>query len=308
VRLCIPTGTPYPPGLVDRALPAAQGSYTLTGQVAGLNYAPASGGFVMPNASNTGDLSGITRTAYTGSTGISGTTNLTITNKNITQSLVKSGTGTLIVRNCRLTFSGGYACIDGDANNGLIIVEDCDIVGTSGLNNGLAGKNFQIRRCNISGYENGFNGQDGAHQIISNYIHDLGPPNVGSAHVDCIQIIPDTRTGNVGMVIQGNALYTWDTSCILFQSLNTNIDSDTLIDNNWFLPQPGRGGGSYQIYVEDKAGHYNHGTRVTNNHFSSTGFAGYASFGDTGNVNTNTSVWSGNVTYPAGAPLPASAV
>lgn len=155
----------------------------------------------------------------------------------------------VIVRNCRINMADAYVGVENRVGHAGLLVEDCTIFtggqglpGASGLS---IGDGDIVRRCNISGVENGmFFGGNGA-QILGNYIHDLGSTAV-DPHIDGLQC-----TGNCSNVlIDGNFIDSYDTSCIIMQNEFGGYSGTVTITNNWL-----QGPVSYTIYLRgDKGG------------------------------------------------------
>ncbi|MGO4838145.1 right-handed parallel beta-helix repeat-containing protein, partial [Rhizobiaceae sp. 2RAB30] len=155
----------------------------------------------------------------------------------------------VIVRNCRINMADAYVGVENRIGRAGLLVEDCTIFtggrglpGASGL--WIADGDI-VRRCDISGVENGmFFSGDGA-KILGNYIHDLGS-TAEDPHIDGLQC-----TGNCSNVlIDGNFIDPYDTSCIIMQNEFGGYSGTVTITNNWL-----QGRVSYTIYLRgDKGG------------------------------------------------------
>jgi len=219
------------------------------------------------------------------------TTNGTvISNKNITGFLVINAADVLI-KNCYI--KGTDYGIDSDqANSNRLIIQDCELDGTGSTNAGgwalAAGPSCQVIRCHIHGYSDGIHMSGNNLRIISNHIHGLG---VGTdPHVDCIQ-----DAGTSGSLIQGNALYGWDTSNLMIKTDGGSISNHTF-DNNWMLNEPGKTP-AVCIYLVDMSPRTITGCVVSNN-IMQAGYAGYVSWGDNAR---NTTTWTNNRDFTTNA-------
>lgn len=182
-----------------------------------------------PTAATTGAKG--TLTAYTGPMTIS-VAGTVIDSKTITGMLLVRAAN-VTVKNCRIN-GNDYWGIDAEGSSGLTVT-DCTFAGANSGNSAiLSGTNCKlIARCDIRGWENGITLQDGSAQVIGNYIHDLlaGP----DGHYDGISV----QGGQKGVLIKGNTVYSYDTSCVFIKADFGPID-DVTVDGNWLLNQAGK--------------------------------------------------------------------
>ena len=141
------------------------------------------------------------------------------------------------IRNCRI-HSDQYYAIEAETTNNLLI-EDCTITGIGGASGIGSGNSVTIRRCDISGYENGiFFGGDSV--IEYNYIHDLLSLG-GSPHFDGMQ-----TGGCSSALIQYNTIIATDTSHVFVQN-SFGPCYNVKVLNNKFL-KDARGAPSANVY------------------------------------------------------------
>jgi hypothetical protein len=137
-------------------------------------------------------------------------------------------------------------------------IERSTIIGTPAWNSGISnvnGHNMIVRRCDISGVENGMWCQASGVLIEDNYFHDMIPYNsVSDPHIDGIQIPGDAGVRDVMIRHNNLDLATNVNSCIAMKDA-TNVD----IVNNRLT------GGTYIIYFEGNTT----GCHVTGNVFGS---------------------------------------
>jgi hypothetical protein len=243
-----------------------------------------------PNATTTGAKG--TLTTYTGSYTISGS-NVLIKDKILNKSIRVTGLN-VTFENCRWTASSGWG-IDADGASGLK-VRNCTIVG-SGNSCILTGINFLIEYCDLSGYDNGVMVQDSG-TIQFCYIHDLHPGSVGEAHVDGLQM----GGGQNGVLIKGNSIRSWDTSCIIMKcdwGSGAPIRNVT-IDGNWLRNQPGRSSIAATIYAYSNQASLSN-IVVTNNKIE-PGYTGSLAYDTTAARNAVT--WTNNTHVTTGAVIP----
>ena len=202
-----------------------------------------------PNASTTGVPAGV---SLTNSGDINSSSNgQTIQAFNVNGSITVNHAG-VTIRNCR--------CRSMFINAANCTVENCEVIGqnwNSGINI-LVGNGSIVRRCNISGMENGIWVEPLSNILIEeNYIHDLSWPSA-DPHMDAIQ-----PTGCTNLIIKHNNCdlnVATASSCIsILDGVNNHIDNNRL------------SGGSYIIYFEGAST----GCTVTNNLFLAHAFGYY---------------------------------
>lgn len=159
-------------------------------------------GVVKPSAANTGLISGITRTPYTGPTTI--TTPTTITDKDITASLDIRADVTL--DNCRITGTAGASYIISTSsapNNCNVQVLNCEVYPTTPSHNynAIQGHGLTVKWCNIHDTVDGVNlflASTANNSVIQmNWIHDMAYFSPDSNH-------SDNQSHNDGVQIQGS--------------------------------------------------------------------------------------------------------
>jgi hypothetical protein len=148
--------------------------------------------------------------------------------------------GTIIVRHRDVTIRRSRALIIFvDPSGHAVTIEDCQVTGgpwNSGIN--LLSRRCVVRRCDISGVENGIWLEANGCLIVDNYIHDLGAPGSKDPHYDGLQI---PESGVSDNIIRHNnfALARDVSSCITMKdAINITIDRNRL------------NGGTYIIYFE----------------------------------------------------------
>lgn len=193
------------------------------------------------------------------------TNNVVLDHLDITGTVqVYSGVTGTVIKNCRITTSGGTYCVDCQytGSAGAVTIQDCQIISTSTTDTAacinLSGGSY-VLRCDISGSKQSINGSLSGTTITDNYMHDI--VNVsGSAH--CENIYTAGTSG--GTLIQHNTLLNPlnQTACI-FMDGKYGPFSDTTINNNLMA------GGGYCIYGGNGATITN--VAITNNVYSRTG-------------------------------------
>jgi nitrous oxidase accessory protein NosD len=156
-------------------------------------------------------------------------------------------------------------------------VEDVDIIGSDNRSNSgivVGADSATIRRCDISGVENGIfiHSASKGHVIEDNYLHDLAAVGNPDPHYDGIQFFEaeaNTLIRNNNLALDRNV-----SSCITMKSA-TNVD---IINNRL-------NGGTYIIYFEGNSS----GCDVTGNRF------GQYVFGRIAGASANAQTYSGNV-------------
>jgi len=187
-----------------------------------------------PNANNTGHSGSLTLHSGTYTATTQGET---IENLRITGGVVIQADN-VTVRNCHIT--GGLYKFRATNGNTGILVEDCTIDGEGDDQTTVRGANFIMRRCDISGDEDGVHPL-GNVTIEDCYIHDL--TYTALSHNDGMQF----RDGE-DVVIRHNTIqcgYQNQTSALLLQAETGPIDNVLIEDN--FLS-----GGSYILYLRNR--------------------------------------------------------
>lgn len=143
----------------------------------------------------------------------------------------------VILRQCRIR-EGEAVLVQQDSGTPTgVVIEDClldctGIAGTTAYNPDGGGGGSIIRRCNITGCENGIGIGENDMLIEDNWIHDLAAGVV--AHTDGIQ----GTGGYTALTIRHNAIYSFDTSCIIQQNEGAGF-SGLVVDNNLLIMSTG---------------------------------------------------------------------
>jgi hypothetical protein len=195
-----------------------------------------------PDASSTGVAVGV---SLTNSGNVTSSSNGQIIEGLNVNGIITINQAGVTVRNCRLDniFIKAPSCT----------IEDCAVVGgswNSGIN--VLTGSATIRRCDISGADNGIWLEANGCLIVDNYFHDLhGSPD---AHIDGLQIPASASSVSNNLIRHNNFdLPSRSTNSCITMKDATNID----IDNNRL------NGGTYSIYFEGNT----KGCHVTNNLF-----------------------------------------
>jgi hypothetical protein len=212
---------------------------------------------------------------------------VTVSDLDITGDVVFTGTGSTL-SNCKVTpaSTAGWGIYTEEPGT---IIEDCEIVCDQGADGGglndiwleTGADGSEVRRCDISGGENGLMMSALNLVIEDNYIHDLVPENVGGGdpHTDGIQLFGGNACD--GSTISGNnviAPTTWATSAMIMGD-NINV---TMNNNRW------RGGyGVFRPWMDD--------TNVYTNNRIGDLSPEEGSVLVTANGGTGTPTWTGNV-------------
>lgn len=200
----------------------------------------------------------------------------------------------VILRQCR-AFAAEAILIECDLNTPTgVVIEDClfdctTVAGTTCYNPDGGGGGSIIRRCNLTGAENGIGIGENAMQIQDNWIHDLFTSV--TAHTDGIQ----GTGGYTALTITHNAVYGVDTSCTIQQNEGAGF-SGLSIDNNQLVML----NGSAAIIIRgDKGVGVVGACSVTNNHL---GKSSGGTYNDIQSI-TGPLTYTGNVDWITGAPV-----
>lgn len=167
-----------------------------------------------PDATNTGAKGTLTAASWPSIT--SGTV---IENKILTGGRDITASN-VTIRNCRIT--GGWVNAKGAQN---FLMEDCTVIGNGALK-GVEFGNGIVRRCDISGVQNGAIIEGSGYIFRDNYIHDLSGGGA-DPHYDGIEVYGPSSNG----LIEHNAIHSRDTSCIFVANLWGAHDNVTINDN-----------------------------------------------------------------------------
>jgi hypothetical protein len=251
---------------------AAIPTFSASTVVADANIALIALGRKLNAASQALDQAGSSEWPYAATTGVSGAVSLTnsgnvtsSSNGQIIEGLNVNGSifinhSSVSVRNCRAEqiFINYDSRVPGPTN---ITIEYCHVVGGS-WNSGIVihADSVTIRRCDVSGVENGIWLDASGCLIADNYLHNLtGSPD---AHIDGLQIPAEASRVSNNMIRHNNFdLNTTNTNSCITMKDATNID----IDSNRL------NGGTYSIYFEGNTT----GCDVTNNLFAAHQFGFY---------------------------------
>jgi hypothetical protein len=264
----------------------------------GSSPTPSPGPSGFPGAANTGVPAGTTLSAYSGPSTIT-TPGAVISAK--TMGCIQVRAAGVVIRNSKISCSGGYAVLsgDGDYSGERLLIEDTEIDCKDDGGHAIGEANITARRVNIHGCENGGDINQNV-TVEDSYIHDLY--NENDAHTDGFQLadghfengqsIPGTRN----VTFRHNTIYgmgadgSFGTSAIIS---NSGGDTNILIENNLMA------GGAYTLYCEQNATGINY--RVINNHFSRKFGPKVGFFGASTECSDETQ--SGNVIHETGQPI-----
>lgn len=200
----------------------------------------------------------------------------------------------VILRQCRIR-NASAILVEQDLNTPTgVVIEDClldctSVEGTTCYNPDGGGGGSIIRRCNITGSENGIGIGENNMLIQDNWIHDLFTSV--TAHTDGIQ----GTGGYTALTIRHNAIYGDDTSCIIQQNEGGGF-SGLVVDNNLLVMNTG----SACLYIRgDKTAGVVGDCSVTNNRMLKAVGGGYNSIASI----TGTLTYTGNVDHNTGAPI-----
>jgi len=188
------------------------------------------------------------------------------------------------VRNCRIRGGGNYGVQCNWGYTGAVI-EDCTIDGLGNTGKGVLCANTTIRRCEIRNWGDGI---FYVHNTVveDTWIHLLYYAD--QSHNDGIQTM-----GARDCVFRHNtvqAIYRGQTSCMINQSDNVQIDG-LLIEDNFFS------GGAYTLYVQDRGSGRPLNVTIRNNVFEKFSYA-FGIFSGDGDI-----TWECNV-FHTGEPIP----
>jgi hypothetical protein len=216
--------------------------------------------------------------------------NQVIEGRNITGAVRIRHSG-VILRQCRIAAAEAFIIAVDSGNPANVVIEDCLIDGTgvagttAWLPESSAGGSI-IRRCNITGVENGIAIGENNMFIQDNWIHDLFTSE--AAHTDGIQ----GTGGFTILTITGNAIYGDDTSCIIMQNEGAGF-SGLSVDGNLLVMNSGS---ACIVCRGDKAAGIVGAVSFTNNYLGKSASGSYNDFNTVGGPLTYT----GNVDYLTG--------
>jgi hypothetical protein len=199
----------------------------------------------------------------------------------IVEGLEIAGTITVLadnvtIRKVRITTDDFYPIRYFDNGNTGLLVEDSEIVGTSGdVTSAIAFENYTARRLNINGMSDALKAD--ANDLVEDcWIHDLS--NGDGEHNDGIQ-----STGGKGVTIRHNTISGASNACVQTGDESGNATLDLTIECNWLS------GGGYTLNIRGSGATLPRNTRVVNNRFGRDHGFGPWTFDDpaptvTGNV------------------------
>jgi hypothetical protein len=207
----------------------------------------------------------------------------------IVENLDINGTITVLannvtIRKVRIMTGDYYPIRYFDNDNVGLVVEDSEIVGTSGnVTSAIAFRNYIARRLNIHGMADGLKADSNV-LIEDCWIHDLS--NGRSEHNDGVQ-----STGGKGVTIRHNAISGASNACV--QSGDEGgATEDMTIECNWLS------GGGWTLNIRGSGATRPRNTSVTNNRFGRD--HGYGPWV----IDDQNPVISGNVYDDIGEPIP----
>ncbi|HEX6239489.1 MAG TPA: right-handed parallel beta-helix repeat-containing protein, partial [Polyangiales bacterium] len=157
------------------------------------------------------------------------------------------------IRNVRITTGDYYPIRYFDNDNTGLVVEDSEIIGTSGnVTSAVAFANYTARRLNIHGMADGLKADSNV-LIEDCWIHDLS--NGEQEHNDGVQ-----STGGKGVTIRHNDISGASNACVQAGD-EGGATEDLTIECNWLS------GGGYTLNIRGKGATRPRNTRVINNRF-----------------------------------------
>lgn len=233
-----------------------------------------------PDETNTGVPVG---TSLTSSGSFTVTTNgAVIDSLNVTGQIVVRANN-VTIRRTRIT-SGDYYPIDYTGSHTGLLVEDCEILGTSyNVTAGLSFNNYTARRVFVTGCADGFKAD--ANALIEDCYVDglaIGP----STHNDGVQ-----ATGGSNVTLRHNTFKLGDEPGV---SAVVQLGNEWDTNSNWLIENNLIDGGGWSINASSDPAD-NPGAQVINNRF--TRRAGYGAGGIGG------AVWTGNYYDDDGTPV-----
>jgi hypothetical protein len=176
----------------------------------------------------------------------------------VVEDLDISGTITVLaddvtIRRVRITTGDYYPIRYFDDGNVGLVVEDSEIIGTSGnVTSAIAFRNYTARRLNIHGGADGLKAD--ANVLIEDcWIHDLS--NGNGEHNDGVQ-----STGGRGVTIRHNDISGASNACVQTGDENAATE-DLTIECNWLS------GGGYTLNIRGVGGTRPRNTTVVDNRF-----------------------------------------
>jgi Right handed beta helix region len=256
------------------------------GSVAGQGGAAADGAAPVcngprPSASNTGVPAGTTLVP-------SGSIQVTQDGQ-LVEKLDIAGTITVLandvtIRYVRITSGDYYPIRYFDNDNTGLVVEDSEIVGTSGdVTSAIAFANYTARRLNIHGGADGFKADSNV-LIEDCWIHDLN--NGPGQHNDGVQ-----STGGKGVTIRHNDISGASNACVQTGD-EGGATEDLTVECNWL------DGGGYALNIRGTGATVPKNTRIVDNRFGR--HSGYGPW----TIDDPAPVVTGNVYDDTGEPIP----
>jgi hypothetical protein len=190
----------------------------------------------------------------------------------------------VVIRKVRITTGDYYPVRYFDNGNTGLLVEDSEIIGTSGnVTSGVAFANYTARRLNIHGMADGLKADSNV-LIEDCWIHDLS--NGSGEHNDGVQ-----STGGKGVTIRHNAISGASNACVQTGDEGAATE-DLIVQCNWLA------GGGYTLNIRGTGATRPRNTKVLDNRFARTFEYGPWTIDDPAPVVT------GNVYDDNGAPIP----
>ena len=234
-----------------------------------------------PGPSNTGVPAGTTLTA---------SDSITIdTDGMVVEDLDIHGTITILaddvtIRRVRITTGDYYPIRYFDEDNRGLVVEDSEIIGTSGdVTSAIAFAHYTARRLNVHGMADGFKADEDV-LIEDCWVHDLS--NGPTEHNDAVQ-----STGGSGVTIRHSDLSGASNAAVQAGPVGTAI-VDLTIECSWLS------GGGWTIQVRGEGALAPRGTRIIDNRFGRD--AGYGPWA----IDDPEAIVTGNVYDDDETPIP----
>jgi hypothetical protein len=176
----------------------------------------------------------------------------------IVEALEIAGTITVLandvtIRKVRITTGDYYPIRYFDEDNTGLLVEDTEIIGTSGnVTSGIAFANYTARRVNVHGMADGFKADSNV-LIEDSWIHDLS--NGQGEHNDGVQ-----STGGAGVTLRHNTISGASNAAVQTGDEN-GATVDLSIECNWLS------GGGWTLNIRGSGATVPQNTRIIDNRF-----------------------------------------
>ncbi len=189
------------------------------------------------------------------------------------------------IRKVKITSGDYYPIRYFDNNNTGLLVEDSEIIGTSGdVTSTISFAHYTARRLNIHGSADGLKGDEDV-LVEDCWIHDLS--NGPGEHNDGLQ-----STGGKGVTLRHNVIEGASNACVQTGDESGSATEDMTIECNWLS------GGGYALNIRGQGATVPKNTKILNNRFGRDSGYGPWTLDDPNPTVT------GNVYDDNGAPIP----